>query len=53
MDLSPDEAVVRGPDGVERSTAQKPLRAQGAILGKAMTGLQSGKGLVLVLVTLQ
>lgn len=27
--------------------------AQGAILGKAMTGLDSGKGLVLVLVTLQ
>jgi hypothetical protein len=28
-------------------------RAQGAILGKAMTGLKTGKGLVLVLVTLQ
>ena len=28
-------------------------RAQGAILGKAMAGLQEGKGLVLVLVTLQ
>jgi hypothetical protein len=28
-------------------------RAQGAILGKAMGGLQQGKGLVLVLVTLQ
>jgi hypothetical protein len=28
-------------------------RAQGAILGKAMTALKSGKGLVLVLVTLQ
>lgn len=28
-------------------------RAQGAILGKALTGLKSGKGLVLVLVTLQ
>ncbi len=28
-------------------------QAQGAILGKAMTGLQSGQGLVLVLVTLQ
>jgi hypothetical protein len=28
-------------------------RAQGAILGKAMTGLDSGTGLVLVLVTLQ
>ncbi len=30
-----------------------PSRAQGAILGKAMTGLMEGKGLVLVLVTLQ
>ena len=29
------------------------LRAQGAILGKAMTGLSAGKGMVLVLVTLQ
>jgi hypothetical protein len=29
------------------------LRAQGAILGKAMTGLSQGKGMVLVLVTLQ
>lgn len=28
-------------------------KAQGAIIGKAMTGLKSGKGLVLVLVTLQ
>ena len=29
------------------------VRAQGAILGKAMTGLLEGKGMVLVLVTLQ
>jgi len=29
------------------------VRAQGAILGKAMTALNEGKGLVLVLVTLQ
>jgi hypothetical protein len=28
-------------------------RAQGAIIGKAMTGLEKGKGMVLVLVTLQ
>jgi hypothetical protein len=28
-------------------------RAQGAIIGKAMTGLKSGRGLVLVLVSLQ
>ena len=28
-------------------------KAQGAILGKAMGGLKEGKGLVLVLVTLQ
>jgi hypothetical protein len=28
-------------------------RAQGAILGKAMTALDSGRGMVLVLVTLQ
>lgn len=30
-----------------------PTRASGAILGKAMTALESGRGLVLVLVTLQ
>jgi len=28
-------------------------KAQGAILGKAMSGLKDGKGMVLVLVTLQ
>jgi hypothetical protein len=33
--------------------ATDPTRAQGAILGKAMTALADGKGLVLVLVTLQ
>jgi hypothetical protein len=33
--------------------AGNPAKAQGAIIGKAMTGLKSGKGLVLVLVTLQ
>jgi hypothetical protein len=31
----------------------KHLKAGGAIIGKAMTGLKAGKGLVLVLVTLQ
>ncbi len=33
--------------------AKDASKAQGAILGKAMTGLKEGKGLVLVLVTLQ
>jgi hypothetical protein len=33
--------------------ASNPAKAQGAIIGKAMTELKSGKGLVLVLVTLQ
>lgn len=33
--------------------ASDSKKAQGAIIGKAMTGLKSGKGLVLVLVTLQ
>jgi hypothetical protein len=31
----------------------EPGRAQGAILGKAMSSLKSGRGHVLVLVTLQ
>ena len=39
------------PGHVMRATDRD--RAQGAILGKAMTSLESGKGLVLVLVTLQ
>jgi hypothetical protein len=30
-----------------------PARAQGAIIGKAMTALAAGKGMVLVLVSLQ
>lgn len=33
--------------------ATNAAQAQGAIIGKAMTGLKSGRGLVLVLVTLQ
>nr|MDQ3011394.1 hypothetical protein [Acidobacteriota bacterium] len=33
--------------------ASNAAKAQGAIIGKAMTGLKTGKGLVLVLVTLQ
>jgi hypothetical protein len=33
--------------------ASNPSKAQGAIIGKAMTELKSGRGLVLVLVTLQ
>ena len=33
--------------------ATDPARSQGAILGKAMSSLESGKGLVLVLVNLQ
>jgi hypothetical protein len=33
--------------------AGNPAKAQGAIIGKAMTGLKSGKGLVLALATLQ
>ncbi len=33
--------------------AADPVRAQGAIIGKAMTALDSGEGLVLVLVSLQ
>ncbi|MGH9936499.1 MAG: hypothetical protein ACREAM_09645 [Blastocatellia bacterium] len=33
--------------------ATDAVKAQGAIIGKAMTGLKEGKGLVLVLVTLQ
>ena len=37
----------------EAMKAADPARAQGAVLGKAMTGLSQGDGTVLVLVTLQ
>ncbi len=30
-----------------------PARAQGAVIGKAMTSLESGRGLILALVSLQ
>jgi hypothetical protein len=33
--------------------AGNAAKAQGAIIGKAMTGLKAGRGLVLLLVTLQ
>ena len=42
--LAPAQAVILEAD---------PAKAQGAILGKAMTALAAGKGMVLVLVTLQ
>ena len=44
-------AAARTPGRAMRVTDH--ARAQGAILGKAMTGLKAGHGLVLVLVTLQ
>lgn len=33
--------------------ADNPSRAQGAVIGKAMTSLETGRGLVLVLVAMQ
>jgi len=51
--------IVSGANGIKPGIALKQegaldhARAQGAILGKAMSALGDGKGLVLVLVTLQ
>jgi hypothetical protein len=33
--------------------ASDPAQAYGAVIGKAMSGLKEGKGLILVLVSLQ
>ena len=51
--IAPGDLLTTSPTPGHAMRAADPARAQGAILGKAMTGLNAGRGLVLVLVTLQ
>ena len=51
--IKPGDLLTTSPTPGHAMKVANPARAQGAIIGKAMTGLKAGKGLVLVLVTLQ
>jgi hypothetical protein len=51
--VEPGDFLTTSPTPGHAMKATDSAKAQGAILGKAMTGLKEGKGLVLVLVTLQ
>jgi hypothetical protein len=51
--VKPGDLLTTAPTPGHAMKATDREKAQGAIIGKAMTGLKEGKGLVLVLVTLQ
>jgi hypothetical protein len=51
--IRPGDLLTTSPTPGHAMKVRDAARAQGAIIGKAMTGLKSGRGLVLVLVTLQ
>lgn len=51
--IKPGDLLTTSPTPGHAMKARNAARAQGAIIGKAMAGLKSGHGLVLVLVTLQ
>jgi len=51
--IKPGDLLTTAPTPGHAMKAADREKAQGAIIGKAMTGLKEGKGLVLVLVTLQ
>lgn len=51
--IQPGDLLTTSPTPGHAMKVTEHLKAQGAILGKAMTGLDQGKGMVLVLVTLQ
>lgn len=51
--IKPGDLLTTSPTPGHAMKVINSTRAQGAIIGKAMTGLKSGRGLVLVLVTLQ
>lgn len=51
--VRPGDLLTTSPTPGHAMKAGNLVKAQGAIIGKAMTALKSGKGLVLVLVTLQ
>lgn len=51
--IRPGDLLTTSPTPGHAMRAADPARAVGAVLGKAMTGLDTGTGLVLVLVSLQ
>jgi len=51
--IRPGDLLTTSPTTGHAMKATDPQQAQGAIIGKAMTTLETGKGLVLVLVSLQ
>jgi hypothetical protein len=51
--IKPGDLLTTSPTPGHAMKAANPSKAQGAIIGKAMTELKRGKGLVLALVTLQ
>lgn len=51
--IQPGDLLTSSPTSGHAMKVTDHTKAQGAILGKAMTSLESGRGLVLVLVTLQ
>jgi hypothetical protein len=51
--IKPGALLTTSPTPGHAMKVSNRLRSQGAIIGKAMTGLKAGKGLALILVTLQ
>jgi hypothetical protein len=51
--IEPGDLLTTAPTPGHAMKVADSVKAQGAILGKAMTPLREGRGLVLVLVTLQ
>ena len=51
--IKPGDLLTTSPTPGHAMKVSNSAKAQGAIIGKAMTSLKTGKGLVLVLVTLQ
>ncbi len=52
-EIRPGDLLTTSPSPGHAMRVDDTAKAQGAILGKAMTGLKQGRGLVLVLVTLE
>jgi hypothetical protein len=51
--IEPGDLLTTAPTPGHAMKVTEPIKAHGATLGKAMTSLKEGRGLVLVLVTLQ
>jgi hypothetical protein len=51
--VKPGDLLTTSPTAGHAMVAADPSRRSGAVIGKAMTSLEGGRGLVLVLVNLQ